>query len=68
MHFHPCQDLATETWQDRKMQEGDVLQQIKNFRQKIEHFYASEEHFRTVEIERYGGSRTEFYNPDDSRP
>jgi hypothetical protein len=50
------------------MQEGDVLQQIKNFRQKIEHFYASEEHFRTVEIERYGGSRTEFYNPDDSRP
>ena len=51
-----------------KMQEGDVLQQIKNYRQKIEQFYGLDEHFRAVEIEKYGGSRTEFYNPDDSHP
>jgi len=51
-----------------KMQEGDVLQQIKNHWQKIEQFFAIDEHIRAAEIEKYGGSRTEFYNPDDSHP
>jgi hypothetical protein len=62
----PCnRDLAG--W-EMKMQEGDALQQIKNYRQKIEHFYAIDEHIRTIEREKYGGSRTEFYNPDDTCP
>ena len=37
---------------EMKMQEGDVLQQIKNYRQKIERVYAIDEHIRTIELEK----------------
>jgi hypothetical protein len=50
------------------MQEGDVVQQIKNHWYKIEQCYAIDEHIRTVEIEKYGGSRTDFCDPADSHP
>jgi len=50
------------------MQEGDIDQQIKNYWKKIEQLHAIDDHIRTLEIERYGGSRTEFYNPTDDKP
>ncbi len=50
------------------MQEWDILQQIKNHWQKIEQIYAIDDHIKAAELEKYGGSRTEFYNPDDSHP
>lgn len=64
----PAKIIATKTWQDGKMQEVDILQQIKNYRLRIEHFYGTEERSNTAEIEKYGGSRTEFCNPDDTHP
>jgi len=50
------------------MQEGDIDQQIKNYWKKIEQLHAIDDHIRTLEIERYGGCRTEFYNPTDDKP
>ena len=55
-------------WEKQKMQEGDIDQQIKNYRQKIEQLYAIDDHIKALEIERFGGSRTEFHNPDDKQP
>jgi hypothetical protein len=50
------------------MPELDVDAHIKNFRQKNEEAGIIEEHFITWEYEKYGGSRTEFYNPNDNHP
>jgi len=46
----------------------DVDAYIKNFGRKIEEAGVIDEHFLTWEYEKYGGSRTEFYNPDDDHP
>ena len=37
---------------EMKMQEEDVLQQIKNYRQKIEHFYTIDEQIKKTETEK----------------
>jgi len=50
------------------MTELDVDAHIKIFRQKIEEAGVIDEKFNKWEYEKFGGSRTEFYNPDDSRP
>ena len=50
------------------MSELDVDAHIKNYWQKIEEAGIIEEHFITWEYEKFGGSRTEFYNPDDDHP
>jgi len=50
------------------MTELDVDAHIKNYWQKIEEAGVIDEKFKKWEYERYGGSRTEFYNPDDDHP
>jgi hypothetical protein len=55
-------------WEKQQMQERDIDQQIKNYRQKIEQLYAIDDHIRALEIERFGGSRTEFHSPSDDQP
>jgi hypothetical protein len=50
------------------MTELDVDAHIKNFRQKIEEAGVIDEKFKKWEYEKFGGSRTEFYNPDDDHP
>jgi len=50
------------------MTELDVDARIKNFRQKIEEAGVIDEKFKKWEYEKFGGSRTEFYNPDDDHP
>lgn len=50
------------------MQERDIDQHIKTYWKKIEQLYAIDEHIRALEIERFGGSRTEFHNPSDDQP
>jgi hypothetical protein len=52
------------------MRESDVDAHIKNYWKKIDEAGAGvfEEKFKTWEFEKYGGSRTEFYNPDDNHP
>jgi len=50
------------------MSELDVDAHIKNFRQKIEEAGIIDEKFKKWEYEKFGGSQTEFYNPDDSHP
>lgn len=50
------------------MSEIDVDAHIKNYWKKIEEIGISDERIRVWEYERYGGSRTEFYNPDDNNP
>jgi len=53
---------------ETKMQEGYVDQQIRSYWKKIEQLHAIDEHIRNLEIERFGGSRTEFHNPSDNNP
>ena len=52
------------------MWELDVDAHIKNYWKKIEEAGAVvfEKQFKQQGYEKYGGSRTDFYNPDDSRP
>ena len=50
------------------MSELDVDAHIKNFGQKIEEAGIIDEYFLTWEYEKYGGSRTDFYNPNDDNP
>jgi len=50
------------------MPELDVDAHIKNFRQKIEEAGVIDEKFKKWEYEKFGGSQTEFHNPDDSQP
>ena len=50
------------------MTELDVDAHIKNYWQKIEEAGVIDEKFKKWEYERYGGSRTEFYSPDDDHP
>ncbi len=50
------------------MTELDVDAHIKNYWQKIEEAGVIDENFKKWEYERYGGSRTEFYSPDDDHP
>lgn len=50
------------------MQERDIDQQIKIYWKKIEQLHAIDEHIKTLEFEKFGGSRTEFYNPTDEKP
>ncbi len=52
------------------MWELDVDAHIKNYWKKIEKAGAdvSEKQFKQWECEKYGGSRTDFYNPDDDHP
>lgn len=46
----------------------DVDAHIKNYRQKIEEIGISDERIKAWEYEKYGGSRTDFYNPDANHP
>lgn len=46
----------------------DVDAHIINFRKKIEEADILDERIKAWEYEKYGGSRTEFYNPDDNHP
>ena len=50
------------------MTELDMDAHIKNFRQKIEEAGVIDEKFKKWEYEKFGGSRTEFHNPDDNHP
>ena len=50
------------------MSELDVDAHIKNYWLKIEEAGVIDEKFKKWEYEKYGGSRTEFYNPDDDHP
>ena len=50
------------------MPELDVDAYIKNYGQEIEEAGVIEEQFLTWEYEKFGGSRTEFRNPDDGHP
>lgn len=50
------------------MSEMDVDAHIKNYWKKIEEAGISDEFIETWEYEKYGGSRTEFYNPCGSHP
>lgn len=50
------------------MWELDVDAHIKNYWKKIEEAGAFEEKFKTGEYEKFGGSLTEFYNPDADHP
>jgi hypothetical protein len=50
------------------MSELDVDAHLKSFWKKIEEAGVIDEKFIKWEYEKYGGSRTEFYNPDDSHP
>lgn len=55
-------------WEKQQMQERDIDQHIKTYGEKIEQLYAIDDHIRALEIERFGGSRTEFHNPSDDQP
>jgi hypothetical protein len=64
----PPNPIGLAGWEKQQMQEIEIDQQIKNYRQKIEQLYAIDDHIRNLEVERYGGSRTEFHNPSDDQP
>jgi len=50
------------------MNEVDIDTQIKNFRERFDEWSTNEERVKAWELERFGGSRAEFYNPDDKNP
>ena len=50
------------------MHEIDVDAQIKNYWNKFKELDTNEERIRIWEFDRYGGSTTDFYNPDDEKP